>query len=501
MEQSWEQTDNRDHAARQARLRLAAIVESSDDAIIGKDLNGIITDWNKGAERLYGYSADETIGKPISIIVPSGPVDDVVEIMAKIRAGETIKHFETVRRKKDGTLVEVSLTVSPILDTERRIIGVSTIARDISERKHQEAALRESEEALRQKDRELSETRRFARVGSFYCDARSGSVTWSEELYRIAGLDPSLPAPTHKDEPRHFAAESWEQLQAPVQEALRNGTPYELDLEMVRPDGTTRWVKAHGEPVSDTAGRIVALRGAAQDITELKLAEEAVAGMSHKLLEAQEQERIRIGRELHDDVNQRLALLSVEIQRVKEVSPITYGELRSRMDELGKRTSEISAVVQFLSHELHSSRLEYLGLVSAMRGFCKEFGDKHEVEVVFASEGMPPILPPELSLCLIRVTQEGLRNALKHSGVKLFEVKLHGSPTDIRLTVRDSGVGFDPELIKDTQGLGLISMQERVRLAKGTISITSRPQSGTEISVRVPLSARTPNESIKSEGA
>ena len=186
---------------------------------------------------------------------------------------------------------------------------------------------------------------------------------------------------------------------------------------------------------------------------------------------------------------------------MKEVSPVTYGELRSRMDELGKRTSEISAVVQSLSHELHSSKLEYLGLVSAMKGFCKEFGDKHKVKIDFSSEGMPSTVPPEISLCLFRVMQEGLQNALKHSGVRLFEVKLHGSPTEIHLTVRDSGVGFDPELAKDTQGLGLVSMQERVRLVKGTISITSKPQSGTEINVRVPLSAGAQTEKTKLAGS
>jgi signal transduction histidine kinase len=237
------------------------------------------------------------------------------------------------------------------------------------------------------------------------------------------------------------------------------------------------------------------------DITERKLADEALAGMSRKLLEAQEQERSRIGRELHDDINQRLALLSVEIQLMKEVSPGMYGELRSRMDEIGKRTSEISAVVQSLSHELHSSKLEYLGLVSAMRSFCREFGDKHRVEVAFASEGMPAIVPPEISLCLFRVMQEGLHNALKHSRVRFFEVKMHGSPAEIQLSVRDLGKGFEPELAKDTPGLGLVSMQERVRLVKGTISITSKPQSGTEISVRVPLQAEVQKEQAKLAGA
>jgi signal transduction histidine kinase len=171
------------------------------------------------------------------------------------------------------------------------------------------------------------------------------------------------------------------------------------------------------------------------------------------------------------------------------------------MDELGKRTSEISAGVQSLSHELHSSKLEYLGLVSAMRGFCKEFSEKHKVEVAFASEGIPPTVPPEISLCLFRVMQEGLQNAVKHSGVRFFEVELRGSPTDIQLTVRDSGVGFDPELIKDTPGLGLVSMQERVRLVKGAILITSRPLSGTEINVRVPLQAGKQTEKANLAGA
>ena len=272
---------------------------------------------------------------------------------------------------------------------------------------------------------------------------------------------------------------------------------HKLDLVVIRPDGTRRWIKTCTEAEGDATGRIARLRGTAQDITERKQAEEVLAGMSRKLLEAQEAERARIARELHDDISQRLALLSVEIQRVKETSPITYGELRSRMDELERRTSEISTDVQSLSHELHSSRLEYLGLVLAMKGFCREFGEKHKVEVDFDSEDVPPSMPRDISLCLFRVTQEALRNALKHSGVRFFEVRIRGSLTELHLTVRDSGLSFDPEVIKETQGLGLISIQERVKLVKGTISITSRPQFGTEIYVRVPLLAGTQTDQAK----
>jgi len=394
--------------------------------------------------------------------------------------------------RRDGTVIWVDRNSRAYFDEHGKILRIIGMLMDVTDRVR-------AEEAFRQKDRELAEAQRLARVGSWHHDVRNDIVTWSEQLYWIAGRDPTLPAPSYKELPRHFTAESWEQLQSCIQGALRSGTSYELDLEMVRPDGSTRWVRAHGEAVSDTGGHIVALRGTAQDITERKLAEEIRADMSRKLLDAQEQERTRIARELHDDISQQLGLLSVEILQMKEALP--HGKLRSQMDALEKQASEISVDIQSLSHELHSSKLEYLGLVLAMKGFCKEFGDKHKATVHFDSAGVPPVVPQEVALSLFRVMQEGLRNALKHSGVQSFEVKLHGSPTEIHLSIRDSGVGFEPESAKGAQGLGLISMQERVRLVNGTISITSSPQSGTEICVFVPLSAEPRTEQTKSAGA
>jgi PAS domain S-box-containing protein len=135
--------------AMQDRFRLAAIVESSEDAIIGKNLEGNITDWNKGAEQTFGYSANEMIGKSISLLAPPDRADDLAEILRKIERGGSINHFETARLKKGGTRIDVSLTVSPLIDIEGRIVGASGIARDISERKHEEAILRESEERFR----------------------------------------------------------------------------------------------------------------------------------------------------------------------------------------------------------------------------------------------------------------------------------------------------------------------------------------------------------------
>jgi signal transduction histidine kinase len=209
--------------------------------------------------------------------------------------------------------------------------------------------------------------------------------------------------------------------------------------------------------------------------------------MSRKLVEAHEQERTRIGRDLHDDVVQRLALLSIELEGVQEDVPDAASELRTRIRALQDETTHITNDVQLLSHELHSSKLDYLGIVGAAKNFCKEFGERQKVEVDFQSHDMPTALPAEVSLSLFRVLQEALRNAAKHSGVKRFEVRLWGSTGGIHLTVSDFGAGFDTETAMKGTGLGLTSMRERLRLVGGELSINSQPKGGTTIHARVPL--------------
>ncbi len=214
--------------------------------------------------------------------------------------------------------------------------------------------------------------------------------------------------------------------------------------------------------------------------------EAALASMSRRLIEAQEQERTRIARELHDDIGQRLALLAVELQQLQQ-DPPNLPEVRSRMGELQKQTAEIATDIQTLSHELHSAKLEYLGIAAAMRGFCQEFEEQTKVKIDFKSHDLPSPLSPDISLCLFRVLQEALHNSAKHSGVRHVEVGLWGTPDEIHLTVSDSGAGFDSEAAKEARGLGLISMEERLKLLKGTFSIESQPKRGTTIRARVPL--------------
>jgi PAS domain S-box-containing protein len=234
----------------------------------------------------------------------------------------------------------------------------------------------------------------------------------------------------------------------------------------------------------EVVGAVVAFT----DITERKLAEAALASVSGKLIEAQEQERSRIGRELHDDIGQRLALLAIELHQLHK-DPLILPGVRSRMGELQKQISEIATDIQSLSHELHSAKLQYLGIATAMRGFCREFGEQQKVDVDFQAHDLPGPLAADTSLCFFRVLQESLHNAVKHSGARHFEVRLWGTPGEIHLTVRDSGEGFDREAAKISQGLGLLSMEERLKLVKGTLSIDSQAKRGTTIHAWVPFNS------------
>jgi PAS domain S-box-containing protein len=281
--------------------------------------------------------------------------------------------------------------------------------------------------------------------------------------------------------------------------ALEEQKGYSSEYRLRRHDGVYRWMLDVAAPRLNGNGSFAGFVGSAVDITDQKMAQEALEKIGGKLIEAQEEERSRIARELHDDICQRLALLSMELEQANRES---NGSSRSpKIEEIRRHCAEIAGDVQALSHKLHSSKLEYLGLAAAIRSLCREFSQQHDVNVQFADENVPSFLPRDISLSLFRVTQEALQNALKHSGVRQFSVGLRGQPNEIQLEVSDHGTGFDVERAKLERGMGLVSMEERVHLVHGIFAIESAVNSGTKIVARVPLAAETKASTTIAESA
>jgi len=264
---------------------------------------------------------------------------------------------------------------------------------------------------------------------------------------------------------------------------------FKMQYRLRRHDGEYRWVSDIGVPRLNPDGSFAGYIGSCVDITERKKAEEGLADLGRRLIEAHEEERTWIARELHDDINQRIALLAVELEQWNQQPPDSAVELHRHLGRVHQGLSDLGRDIQALSHRLHSSKLEYLGIVVAAKSFCKELSEQQKVEIDFSAAAISNNVSKEISLCLFRVLQETLQNAVKHSGVRHFTVDLRGTAAEIELTVSDLGAGFDPQDAINRRGLGLISMRERLQLVKGEISIKSQPGGGTTIHARVPFSS------------
>jgi PAS domain S-box-containing protein len=274
---------------------------------------------------------------------------------------------------------------------------------------------------------------------------------------------------------------------------------FNMQYRLRRHDGEFRWILDLGVPRFNHDGSFAGYIGSCLDVTDRKLAEEALSGIGRRLIEAHEQERTWIARELHDDISQRIALLTIELERcVQCLSKSSKVEVHSHIGHVRQGLHGLGSDIQALSHRLHSSKLDYLGLAAAANSFCKELSEQHQIEIRFRHAGIPVDMSKEVSLCLFRVLQEALQNAVKYSGEGHLQVELQGTSGEIQLTVSDLGVGFDELEAVNQRGLGLISMRERVQLVGGEFSIESQPKRGTTIHARVPLSSRS--DSVRAAG-
>jgi PAS domain S-box-containing protein len=269
--------------------------------------------------------------------------------------------------------------------------------------------------------------------------------------------------------------------------ALSSDGHYETEYRVLLPDGQLRWIASRGRVEFNAAEQPVLVRGTSLDITPRKLAEEAARNLSGRLIRAQEDERRRIARDLHDDLSQRLALLSVELELFGQKPPTQSEAIAGRMLEFSGIVKHLSSDIHRLAHELHPAKLSQLGLATAVRGLCKELAAAHQLAIEFESRDVPRTLPDDVALCLYRITQEALQNVIKHSGAVSARVELAAHENRLQLSITDDGHGFEPAAAPANGTLGLVSMRERVRMVQGQIGVNSRPGAGTQIEVSVPL--------------
>jgi PAS domain S-box-containing protein len=349
------------------------------------------------------------------------------------------------------------------------------------EHKRDEEALRKSEERLRL-------AVQAGRMYAFEWDAATDVIVRSAQTGQILGMDEAVSstgqglwASVHPDDR--------ERLKSAVAGMSPEKPNLQISHRMVRPGGAVIWVERNTRAYFDELGRMLRIVGIVADVTARVRAEQELSELSGRLIHAQEEERTRIARELHDDLGQRMALLQINVERFgQDRAELSYKD-QQELNNIAELTAACSSELHDISHQLHPSRLDTLGLVAALGGLCREFSAQHNLQVEFAHEGVSGEVPKDISLCLFRIAQEALRNVVQHSGAAKAQVELTHRSDQIDLCISDSGAGFDPAFVRG--GLGLISMRERLRLVEGNLSFESSGPCGARIRARIPVSSTT----------
>ena len=494
---------------------LAAIVDWSDEAIISVTLDGIITSWNRSAERLFGHKAEEAIGRNVTLIVPPDLQEEEATILRRLKRGENIEHFETVRVRKDGSTFDVSLTISPVRDSAGRIIGASRMPRDITQRKEAErttgllaAIVDSSDDAIISKNLD-------------------GVISsWNKSAERMFGYAADEAIGQHIT---LIIPPDRQQEEAMILERLKRGERVDhFETLRVRKDGTPLDISLTISPVRDGKGRAIGASKVARNITEQKRAEQALReskerlrsfaeglesevrlrtrelerrnaeildqseqlrDLSNRLLRSQDDERRHIARELHDSAGQILTALGMSLgnigQRVKHDPQLAEGVEDSR-----QLVQQLSKEIRTTSYLLHPPLLDENGLPEAIRWYVHGLEGRSDLKIDLCVSESFGRLPCEVEMALFRIVQECLTNIHRHSASKKATIRIARKAETVSLDIQDEGKGIPAEKLVSIQGqnagVGIAGIRERVRHLRGTVNIQSNP-SGTTISVTLPV--------------
>ena len=509
-------------AARQAAL-LSLIVASSDDAILSKDLTGTITSWNRGAERIFGYTAEEMIGSSILRIIPLERQAEEAAILSKLRRGERVEHYETVRRKKDGRHCDISLTISPLLDEDGNVIGTSKIARDITEQKRAQRALHESEERWKVTLESIGDAVVATDAAAVVTFANAAAVQLlGRPSTEIIGR-PLAEVFTIVNEETRRAVDN------PVDRVIREGLVVGLanHTVLLRPDGSEAPIDDSAAPIRDREEQLVGVVLVFRDITEKKQSElqlqrwsvelearvrertrelvysqDRLRALASQLNLTEQRERRRLAANLHDSLAQLLALARMKLghaaQRVNE----DVAKASSSLTETDDLLQQCLQYTRTLMAQLSPSVLHDLGLVPALHWLAEKMGQQGlKVDVQVLTEEQPHFSETQADL-LFQAVRELLTNVVRHSGVPKAVVSVDKQDSNTWLiTVKDGGVGFDISTVHHTvsgEHFGLFSIQERMEAMSGWCRIDSTPGRGTKVELGLHVSPRnvTPTSSV-----
>jgi len=465
-------------AGQASELRFRHLFEDSPLGIALLDSGGDMLMSNEPLAKLFGYSREELKLKNIMDVAYPGDMAQTWLHMQEVIAGvrettQTEKRF----LRRNGSVIWGKMTLS--------VVGVKAqdgpyllgMIEDVTETNL-------AREQLDRFTRMLTLALEASRTTAWEYDPLTGMISWLDRNKLRAAGDQTPATDLFSNVLSHVVPDDRDRLRDYAETILQTGGAFSTEFRMIARDGTIRWMLSKGELLRKTGEQVPRILGVTVDVSDVKRAQFQLEQLAKRLMEAQEEERKRISRELHDDIGQRVALLAIELDIVRQ-QLTAESELRERIEQLQASASELGTDLHLLSHALHSSKLKHLGLEAALRELCSRMSNSQGLVVELNCGKASNLVMGDEALALYRVAQEALNNVFRHSKATKANIALEYSDTHAKLVISDNGRGFD--LKANSDGIGLVGMRERLRAVGGEFRIFSAAENGSEIHASVPL--------------